>query len=80
MNSPLLVQAAKNLLAREQVAGETSDAGKISRLYQLAFGREPAAEEIAWAQQFLSQATSPAAGWDQLAQGLLLANEFVFVD
>ncbi|MBI3837263.1 MAG: PSD1 domain-containing protein [Planctomycetia bacterium] len=80
MNSPLVIQSAKNLLARTEVAGETDPAKKISRLYQIAFGRDPAADEIEWALEFLSAASARPALWDEFAQGLLLANEFVFID
>jgi hypothetical protein len=80
MNSPLVIQAAKHLLARPEVAGETDPERKASRMVRLAFGREPASDEVEWAREYLREASSRPAAWDEFAQGLLLANEFVFVD
>jgi hypothetical protein len=80
MNSPLVIQAARHLLSRPDVAGETDPEKKVSRMVRLLFGREPATEEIEWAREFLKDASSRPAAWDEFAQGLLLANEFVFVD
>ncbi len=80
MNHPLVLASAKSLLARPEVAGEADAGKKIAWLYRLAFGREPAAEETDWAQQFISAAAARPTAWDELAQSLLLANEFVFVD
>jgi hypothetical protein len=52
---------------------------KVAGLYRLLYGRAPTAEEVAFARQFLGDEPS-AAAWEQFAQALLLANEFVFVD
>jgi hypothetical protein len=49
-------------------------------MYRLAFAREPAADELQWAKEFLNDASTRPAAWDELAQALLLANEFVYVD
>ena len=51
-------------------------------LYRLAYSRAPTPEEAALATEFVK---TPAEGsgmspWDQLAQVLLLGNEFAFVD
>jgi hypothetical protein len=80
MNSPLVIEAAKNLLSRPDVAAESDQAKKIGRLYRLAFGRDPTAAETDWAQTFVSGAAMRPTVWNELAQGLLLANEFVFID
>jgi hypothetical protein len=70
---------AKQILARVDVAN-LADEPKIARLYQLAFGRDPTADELLWSSEMLGDAASRPAAWEELAQGLLLANEFVFVD
>ncbi|MEX0676000.1 MAG: DUF1553 domain-containing protein, partial [Pirellulales bacterium] len=80
MNNPLVIEAAGNLMARPDVAAAGDAAGKISRMYRLAFGREPEALELAWAEEFVSHASEGSAVWNELAQALLAANEFVFVD
>jgi mono/diheme cytochrome c family protein len=80
MNNPLVIEAAKNMLARTDVTAQTDPAAKIVRLYRLAFGREPSTEELDWAQNFVATASQRPAVWNELAQGLLAANEFVFID
>jgi hypothetical protein len=80
MNNPLVMACAKHLAARAEVAGAADDAGRIGRMYRLSLGREPAEEELAWAREFVSAAASRPAVWDELAQAILLSNEFVFVD
>jgi hypothetical protein len=68
-----------------------SDVAAIAALFQLAYGREPSADELALAEQFLRDAQqgfsgspktpdAPLTPWEQLAQVLLLSNEFQFVD
>ena len=80
LNNPLVLSSAEHLLARGEIAGELDPSKKIGRLFQLLYGREPAAEELDWARQFLSEAASRPELWKQFAHGLLSANEFVFVD
>jgi hypothetical protein len=80
MNNPLAQACAKQLLTRPEVTGEANEVKKISRLYALALGREPASEELDWARDYLSAANSRPAVWEEFAQALLFSNEFVFVD
>jgi hypothetical protein len=80
LNSPLVVSAAKGLLARDDVAAQTDPAGKIARLYLTTFGRPCAPDELDWALAFLSGERAREDAWNELAQALLLANEFVFID
>jgi hypothetical protein len=75
-----VIESAKNLLARGDIAGEPDPTRRIHRLFQLAFGREATADEVAWARQFMSETGTPEAAWTELAQGLFEANEFLFVD
>jgi hypothetical protein len=80
MNNPFVIQSARTLLQRPEVAAEKDAARKIARLYRLLYGREAAAEEVKLAGDYLAEAGGTAAAWERYAQGLLLANEFVFVD
>ena len=80
MNSPLVREASKHLLARADVAGEPTGPRRIARMYRVVFGREPADDELAWCQEFVGAEPARPAAWDELAQALLLANEFVFID
>ena len=83
MNSPFVINQAKSLAGRAEVAAANSPAEKVTVLYQLALQREPTSEERETAVHFLDQPKAEGAELDrvqQLAQVLLLTNEFVFVD
>ncbi len=82
MNSPFVTEQAKALASRSEVTGAKSPAEKVTALYKLALGRKPTSEEIELAVEF-SEGDDPKAEfgkWPQLAQVLLLSNEFAFVD
>ncbi|MFO1484887.1 MAG: DUF1549 and DUF1553 domain-containing protein [Verrucomicrobiaceae bacterium] len=80
MNSPFIIEQSKNLAHRIQ-QHSSDDATRIRFAYELLFAREPQAEELELAQQFLKQ---PADGdfttWEQFAQALLATNEMIYVD
>jgi hypothetical protein len=62
------------------VVRERRDEAKVARLYRLIYGRAPDADERAMARAFLADRTDGSDPWPALAQALLMANEFVFVD
>ncbi len=78
MNHPFAIEAARASLRRPEVAGEAEVPRKVDRLYHLLYGRSATTEEYSLAKDFLGDASPKA--WEQYVQGLLLANEFVFVD
>jgi hypothetical protein len=79
LNHPFVLECARQVLARPELAGEKDFGRKVTALYRLVYGRAPAAEELSLAREFLGGAVeSPA--WTRYAQGLLMANEFGFVD
>jgi len=89
MNSLLAVERARQLAARVQTEAPGDASGTVQRLYQRAYARGPEPDELAAAEQFLSTESAaddgaPQAGQltrlEQLAQALLLSNEFVFID
>jgi hypothetical protein len=84
MNSPFAVQQAKALAARPEVAEGSEPEVRIEALYRLLYGRPPTAEEVELGMRFVDDARTTAetklTPWEQYAQVLLLANEFVFVD
>ena len=59
---------------------------RTRRLYQVVLARNPTADELALAKEFLASAETakPVPGqlgaWELLAQVVLLSNEFAFVD
>jgi hypothetical protein len=66
-------------VSRPEIAGEKDFGRKAAVVYRLLYGRAATAAEVALAKEFLGGAAeSPA--WARYAQGLLMANEFAFVD
>jgi hypothetical protein len=82
MNSPFVTEHAKALAARPEVVAAKTPSEKVTALYRVALGREPTKDEAVIATEFVSDDDPKAAfgRWPQLAQVLLLSNEFAFVD
>lgn len=74
LNSPFVTDLAK--VASDQVTGDTPEA-KVTSLFRLTLSRDPAPEEASWSVSYLSR--HPDGLW-QVAQVLLLSNEFQFVE
>jgi hypothetical protein len=55
MNSPFVVQQARNMLERAEMKGATLDDQKIQQLYQIAFQRPAETDEIKLGKQFLAE-------------------------
>jgi mono/diheme cytochrome c family protein len=79
MNNPFVLESARALVQRPEVAGEKDRGRRVGRLYRLLYGRAPTAEEVSLAQEFVGP-TDDGTAWARYAQGLLLANEFAFID
>jgi hypothetical protein len=94
LNSPFVIEQARRLAARSEVAGAADPAERLRQLYRLAYGRAPAADELALGLRYVKEAEGAAvpvsqpapeaanrlAPWEQYAQILLMSNEFIFVD
>ncbi|QDU31139.1 Planctomycete cytochrome C [Anatilimnocola aggregata] len=85
MNSPFVIEQAQSLAQRPAVVAASSPADKVVALYRAALARQPDEAELNIAQQFLSTAPAPSGTIkltpvEQLAQLLLLTNEFMYVD
>ncbi len=90
MNSPFVVERAKQVARLEPIAKATQADAKVRGLYRQVHAREPRDDEIALAIQFVAAADASTkagkpggqslSGWEQLAQVLLMTNEFMFVD
>jgi hypothetical protein len=79
MNNPFVIECARQTLARPEIAGEKEIKSRVQRLYSLLYGRAASAFEEQVARNFLGDAPT-AQGWERYVQGLLLLNEFCFVD
>ncbi len=82
MNAPFVVEQAKALAARPDVATRKTTDERIGHLYRLLYGRAPDADELALGRQYVESAPSEKllSPWEKYCQVLLLSNEFVFVD
>jgi hypothetical protein len=89
MNSPLVIEQARALAGRPEIATAGSSDARIIALYHRVFARRPEALELQAAREFLALGpTSPMPAHDrselnptqQLAQVLLMTNELMFVD
>ena len=82
LNSPFVQEQAKALAARRELTDAPTTRAKVIALYRVALGRDPTKDEAALAAEFVGDddAKSAFGRWPQLAQVLLLCNEFAFVD
>lgn len=79
MNSSFVHQQAEAVLKRSEIVIAASDAAKITMIFRVVLSRDPAVEELPLVKALLAQQPS-ARGWISFVQGLMLSNEFVFVD
>ncbi|HEY0456692.1 MAG TPA: PSD1 and planctomycete cytochrome C domain-containing protein, partial [Verrucomicrobiae bacterium] len=88
LNSEFMVRQAKALAARLAKAATDSDERRIQRAFQLVYGRPATKQEMEIGVQFLATQKSALSGgekktldaWQEYAQVLLSANEFLYVD
>lgn len=80
MNHPFVITAAKELLKRPELSRVTDVDERVARLYRAVYLRAPDDGERSAAQAYLADNAYSATAWERLAQALLMANEFVFVD
>jgi hypothetical protein len=78
MNHPFVIECARRLVHRSDVAAEKRVAAKVALLYRVLYGRPPSGEELRLADDYLRDGDGSA--WERYAQALLMANEFSFVD
>jgi hypothetical protein len=84
LNSDFLIQSAEALAARLEKAA-SSDEQRIALAYQWAYARTPTADEVQFSLNFLRTAAENRGEdrlsvWGQLAQAILAANEFTWID
>jgi hypothetical protein len=88
MNAPFLLEQARSLMARPEIAQESDPVRRVTVLYRRVLCRQPDAGEVRLALDFVAAAGksrhqpggSRLEPWQQLAQVLLLTNETMFVD
>ncbi len=78
LNSSFVFAQAERLV---RLCGQATSAASASELYTAVYGRPPDAEELELMLAFIAREGSGSTrAWNQLAQTLLLANAFQFVD
>jgi len=83
LNSDFFIKQAKALAARVQKEAGDDQQAQIQRAYQLLYCRNADSSELALAKSFLAQEKQPGdrlTKWEQYAQALLGANEFLYID
>ncbi len=88
MNAPFVIEQARALAARDEVARASTTEERVDALYRAVLGRPATGAEVAAASRFTGapdRSSNPAGRsrltrWEQLAQVLLMTNEFLFVD
>ena len=78
LNSPFMIARAKALAARLQ-GEEKDDPARIARAYNLLYGRPPTKEETEIGLGFLAEKEGKIPRFQQYAQVLLSAHEFIQV-
>ncbi|QDU62765.1 Planctomycete cytochrome C [Planctomycetes bacterium Pan216] len=79
MNSPFVIEQASRMTRHPRMRSAEGDQAKVQVLFGLAYARDASPEEIASALSYL-KTVKHGDPWNQLAQALLISNEFSFVD
>ena len=79
MNHPFVIECARHLVQSPEIAAEKDCARRVERLYRRLYGRGPTAEEVNLAREFMGGGME-VNRWLRYAQGLLMTNEFAFLD
>ena len=83
MNSPFVIEQARNLIKREDVVCAINDGDKIQAMHRLVWQRPADKIELAYARKFIAIQSSPPSilsPLEKYAQVLLFSNELMFVD
>lgn len=86
LNSPFLLNQAKALMTRPEIAQANDPIAKIQALHRVLYARAADEEEVQLGDSFVRTALveenqpNQLSAWERYGQALLLANEFLFVD
>lgn len=79
MNSPFVRDQARQLAARPEMVRESDPRDRIRALYRRIFNRPPDETELADGLAFV-RGENETEAWPRYAQGLLMLNEFIYLD
>jgi hypothetical protein len=83
MNGPLALDCARKALARPEIAGEKEFFRRIELLHKLLYSRNASDDDRRFADEFFGPDPVSRESkdlWERYVHGLLLTNEFAFVD
>ncbi|NQV24484.1 MAG: DUF1553 domain-containing protein [Rhodopirellula sp.] len=87
LNSDFIQDRAAALASLREITSATTDADRVTLLYQRVFSRSPEPDELQLAIRYVESLSGTSKGgestarrWHQLAHVLLASNEFIFVD
>ncbi len=80
MNNPFVLSAARRLAERLAREVPRKPRHRIERAFQIAFSRSPSDREIEMSLELLGGGGDRAEDWEMFCQGLLVANEFLYVN
>jgi len=81
LNSPFMITQSKAFAARLQHEVPDSDEARVTQAYRMLYARQPSADEMKLAIEFLQEPQdSSMTRWQQYAQILLVSNEAFYVD
>ncbi len=80
MNHPFVMDCARALAQRADVAREVDPAGKIDRLHRLLYARPATAEETRLGNDYVQAPGSGPAAWERYAHALLMVNAMTILD
>lgn len=80
MNHPYVLECASHLARRLTLASPNDAQERIQRLFQAVYLRQPNADEQKSVRRFLGKFPLESSAWEQLAQTLLMSNEFLYVE
>jgi len=78
MNSPFVAERSKSISNKVNVDSDPRE--QVTQLYRIVFSRDPKATEISVGERFLRRESGNPSRLQNLAQLLLLTNEFCFAD
>ena len=80
MNHPFALAQADLLAGRAMAEGGADLSPRVAWLYRTLYSRDPTPAEVAVAERVIGGGVQDRAAWQQYAQVLMCANEFVYVD
>jgi hypothetical protein len=80
LNHPLPLERARALAHHPEVETAPTPDARVARLFRLVYQRPPTSAQVVRALDLVRSAESTLEPWEQLAQALLMANEFCFID